>query len=226
MGFSGGTARLTTMEPDTQAWWNAALIWVPILAAVVFVAVVWGRRAREGGGLLALITDRGLLIAFFYSGALLAIYLSCLHFFYIRTLGLPPAFRPGEEGVVVALLQGTEDTAVLKDLAEALRQDTSLAVQTADRRLPREQPRRGEAIHRLALAMRARVVVAAGDAVDRPRFLTSVATEGSSATSAREREADTIRQVCGDVRALLEGERGGGTAPAPKRSQKRKGPST
>lgn len=214
------------MEPDTQTWWNAALIWVPILAAVVFVAVVWGRRAREGGGLLALITDRGSLIAFFYSGALLAIYLSCMHFFYFRTLGLPPAFRPGEVGVVVALLHGAEDTAVLGDLAEALRQDTSFSVQTAERRLPREQPRRGEAIQRLALAMRARVVVAAGDAADRPRFFTSVATESSNATSVLEREADTIGQVCGDVRALLEDERSGGRAPEPKRREKGKEPST
>lgn len=213
------------MESDTQAWWSAALIWVPILAAVVFVAVVWGRRAREGGGPLALITDRGALIAFFYSGALLAIYLSCLHFFYFRTLGLPPAFRPGEAGVVVALLQGAEDTAVLGDLAAALGQDTSFAVQTAERRLPREQPRRGEAIQRLALAMRARVVVSAGDAADRPRFLTSMTTEGSSATSALEREADTIQQVCSDVRALLDSAPGSGTAPEPKRREKGKGPS-
>ena len=214
------------MQPDTQAWWNAALIWVPILAAIVFVAVVWGRRAREGGGVLALITDRGALIAFFYSGALLAIYLSCLHFFYFRTLGLPPAFRPGEAGVVVALLQGAEDTAVLADLAEALRQDTSYAVRTAERRLPREQPRRSQAIQRLALAMRARVVVAAGDAGDRPRFRTSAARDGSRAASVQELEADTIEQVCSDVRAVLTDGRGNEAASEPKRREKGMEPST
>jgi hypothetical protein len=57
-------------------------VWIPMIASVVFVG--WFARRCRGEGLTAMqtLTDRRFMTVFFYTGALLAIYLSTFRFFY------------------------------------------------------------------------------------------------------------------------------------------------
>ena len=57
-------------------------IWTPIVLTVVFVGHFVHRRVAEGLSALQVLSDPKFLMVFFYSGALLAIYLSTFHFFY------------------------------------------------------------------------------------------------------------------------------------------------
>ncbi len=57
-------------------------VWLPIALSVGFVGWYLRRRVREGLTLFAALLDRNFMLVFFYSGALLAIYLSTFHFFY------------------------------------------------------------------------------------------------------------------------------------------------
>ena len=57
-------------------------VWVPMIASVVFVVWFAQRCRREGLSALETMTDRRFMMVFFYTGALLAIYLSTFHFFY------------------------------------------------------------------------------------------------------------------------------------------------
>lgn len=57
-------------------------VWVPILAAVVFVSWFLRRRIREGLTPMAALIDGKFMLVFFYSGALLSIYLATFQFFY------------------------------------------------------------------------------------------------------------------------------------------------
>ena len=57
-------------------------VWMPMIAAVAFVAMFARRCYREGLTLIQILTDRRFMTVFFYTGALLAIYLSTFHFFY------------------------------------------------------------------------------------------------------------------------------------------------
>lgn len=59
------------------------LVWVPMGCAAAFVAWFAWRCYREGQTPLEIMLDRRFLTVFLYSGALLAIYLSSLHFFYV-----------------------------------------------------------------------------------------------------------------------------------------------
>ena len=61
--------------------WGAAHIVVPLLLGVVLVMRVIQLRLRDGVRPVELLLDRKFLMAFFYTGALLAIYLSCIHFY-------------------------------------------------------------------------------------------------------------------------------------------------
>lgn len=54
---------------------------VPIVLAAALVLYVAGRLIGEGVGVSGLLFDRRFLIAFFYSGALVAIWLSCWYFY-------------------------------------------------------------------------------------------------------------------------------------------------
>lgn len=58
-------------------------VWIPILASIVFVAAYAIRRLREGLTPLQVVFDRAFMLVFFYTGALLAIYLSTFRFFYL-----------------------------------------------------------------------------------------------------------------------------------------------
>lgn len=57
-------------------------VWTPILLSAGFVGWYLRRRMRAGLALPAALLDRDFMLVFFYSGALLAIYLSTFHFFY------------------------------------------------------------------------------------------------------------------------------------------------
>lgn len=57
-------------------------VWIPMIASVVFVVWFAQRCRREGLTALETLTDRRFMTVFFYTGALLAIYLSTFHFFY------------------------------------------------------------------------------------------------------------------------------------------------
>ncbi len=57
-------------------------VWVPIVATIVFVSWFLRRRIREGLTPLGAITDSKFMLVFFYSGALLSIYLATFQFFY------------------------------------------------------------------------------------------------------------------------------------------------
>lgn len=59
------------------------LVWVPMACSAAFVAWFAWRCYREGMSPLEIMLDRRFLTVFLYSGALLAIYLSSLHFFYV-----------------------------------------------------------------------------------------------------------------------------------------------
>ncbi len=57
-------------------------VWAPIAFSIGFVSWYLRRRIREGLTLFTALLDRNFMLVFFYSGALLAIYLSTFHFFY------------------------------------------------------------------------------------------------------------------------------------------------
>ena len=57
-------------------------VWIPMIASVVFVVWFAYRRRCEGLTLLETAIDRKFMTVFFYTGALLAIYLATFRFFY------------------------------------------------------------------------------------------------------------------------------------------------
>jgi hypothetical protein len=61
------------------------LIVGPLILGVCLVGWVLLRRVREGLGPKELLVDRQFLTALFYTGALLSIYLSCLHYYNVAT---------------------------------------------------------------------------------------------------------------------------------------------
>lgn len=62
-------------------------VWVPIAASITLVAWFTVRCLREGLSLKQLLLDRRFMTVFFYTGALLAIYLSTFRFFYLGLFG-------------------------------------------------------------------------------------------------------------------------------------------
>ena len=62
-----------------------ALIIVPLALGVCLVGWVLYQRVREGLGPKELLLDRQFLTALFYTGALLSIYLSCIHYYNVAT---------------------------------------------------------------------------------------------------------------------------------------------
>ena len=67
------------MSPTVEG----TFVWFPMACAVLFVGYYTRRRLREGLSIWEVLTDRDFLIVFLYTGALLAIYLSCFHFFCV-----------------------------------------------------------------------------------------------------------------------------------------------
>lgn len=65
---------------------EAVFVGLPILGAAWFVAWFAWRCFREGQTLVEILFDRRFLMVVFYTGSLLAIYLSSVHFF---SLGIP-----------------------------------------------------------------------------------------------------------------------------------------
>jgi hypothetical protein len=57
----------------------------PLIVGVGLVVWVLFQRVQEGLGPRDLLTDRSFLTALFYTGALLSIYLSCLHYYNVAT---------------------------------------------------------------------------------------------------------------------------------------------
>ncbi len=57
-------------------------VWVPVVAAVALVAHFARRCRKDGLTPIQILIDRRFMIVFFYTGALLAIYLSTFRFFY------------------------------------------------------------------------------------------------------------------------------------------------
>lgn len=57
-------------------------VWIPIIASVTFVIWFARRCRREGLGIREMMIDRRFMTVFFYTGALLAIYLSTFRFFF------------------------------------------------------------------------------------------------------------------------------------------------
>jgi hypothetical protein len=55
----------------------------PLILGVGLVGWVLLQRIREGLGPKELISDRQFLTALFYTGALLSIYLSCVHYYNV-----------------------------------------------------------------------------------------------------------------------------------------------
>ncbi len=68
------------MHPVTEV----LLVWLPIVASVWFVLWFGVRRWNEGLSLISVLIDRKFLTVFLYTGALLAIFLSCVRFFSLR----------------------------------------------------------------------------------------------------------------------------------------------
>lgn len=73
---------------------NAALlqdlhIVVPLVAGALLIIWVLVMRVREGLGPKDLLVDRQFLTALFYTGALLSIYLSIVHFYGVATTYSP-----------------------------------------------------------------------------------------------------------------------------------------
>ena len=69
-------------EPGMPPYVEIIFVWVPMIASVAFVTWFIRRCRREGMRALEILTDRRFMTVFFYTGALLAIYLSTFHFFY------------------------------------------------------------------------------------------------------------------------------------------------
>jgi hypothetical protein len=57
----------------------------PILAGIGLIIWVLYMRIRDGLGPKDLIIDRQFLTALFYTGALLSIYLSCVHYYSVAS---------------------------------------------------------------------------------------------------------------------------------------------
>lgn len=76
---------------------EAIFVWFPMMCSALFVGHYARRRLREGLSVLGVLTDRNFLIVFLYTGALLAIYLSCFYFFYLAPR--PPAPVPEERRI-------------------------------------------------------------------------------------------------------------------------------
>ena len=57
----------------------------PLVFGVCLVGWVLVQRVREGLGPKELLSDRQFLTALFYTGALLSIYLSCIHYYNVVT---------------------------------------------------------------------------------------------------------------------------------------------
>ena len=55
----------------------------PLILGVCLVGWVLVQRVREGLGPKELLSDRQFLTALFYTGALLSIYLSCIHYYNV-----------------------------------------------------------------------------------------------------------------------------------------------
>ena len=55
----------------------------PLILGLSLVAWVLLQRVQEGLGLKELLTDRQFLTALFYTGALLSIYFSCVHYYNV-----------------------------------------------------------------------------------------------------------------------------------------------
>lgn len=68
-------------------------VWAPIVLSIVFVGWYFSRRIQEGLTPVETLSDRNFMLVFFYSGALLAIYLSTFYFFYFGLY--PPEARSG-----------------------------------------------------------------------------------------------------------------------------------
>lgn len=66
-------------------------VWLPMACAVLFVGHYARRRLREGLSVWKVLTDRDFLTVFLYTGALLAIYLSCFHFFFVASRQRTPS---------------------------------------------------------------------------------------------------------------------------------------
>ena len=67
-----------------------------MILSVGLVAWVLFQRVQEGLGPKELIVDRQFLTALFYTGALLSIYLSCVHYYNVVTAyqAAPPTTNP------------------------------------------------------------------------------------------------------------------------------------
>lgn len=60
---------------------------VPLLCGAALVAWMLGRRLNEGVSLSGLFLDEPFLKTVVYTGALLAIYFSCIHFYGVLAAG-------------------------------------------------------------------------------------------------------------------------------------------
>ena len=69
------------------ALYEAPLVVVPLVGGIVLVLYVVGQRLADGVSLVALPLDGKFLKAFLYTGALLAIWLSCYHFYGVLAAG-------------------------------------------------------------------------------------------------------------------------------------------
>jgi len=74
-----------------SAWWEAVaeapLVVLPLIGGALLVLYVLGQRLADGVSLIALPLDGKLLKAIVYTGALLAIWLSCYHFYGVLAAG-------------------------------------------------------------------------------------------------------------------------------------------
>jgi len=69
------------------ALYEAPLVVVPLVGGIVLVLYVVGQRLADGVSPVALPLDGKFLKAFLYTGALLAIWLSCYHFYGVLAAG-------------------------------------------------------------------------------------------------------------------------------------------
>ncbi|MDE0104415.1 MAG: hypothetical protein OXN89_18740 [Bryobacterales bacterium] len=64
-------------------------VWFPIVASVAFVVWFGVKMCLDGTAPVHVLVDRRFLTVFLYTGALLAIYLSSFHFFYVGLTSEP-----------------------------------------------------------------------------------------------------------------------------------------
>ena len=69
-------------------------VWFPIFGSLAFVAWFGVKVCRDGTAPVLVLFDRRFLTVFFYTGALLAIYLSTFHFFYVGLTREPSELAP------------------------------------------------------------------------------------------------------------------------------------